>query len=63
MQLVTRITAGAGLLTALPVLAGEQALRPFNDATGVPIDAPWVLAAMAVSLAVVGVRLAKNRRK
>jgi hypothetical protein len=54
-------------LTAVPLLMSQGAMAGITSAspqlTAVPIDSPWVLSALAISLAVIGIRILKNRSK
>ncbi|MEM1111843.1 MAG: hypothetical protein AAGI11_08040 [Pseudomonadota bacterium] len=57
-----RVTALSALLIAPAAVAQRMEVSP-SVAQGVPVDSPWLLAALAATVAVVGARIFIKRRK
>lgn len=55
-----RSLAALSLLSASSAYAGIMSIPP---SVAVPVDSPWVISALVLTLAVIGGRLLHNRRK
>jgi hypothetical protein len=56
-----RLVALLSLLFTQTTFAGQVVIPP--QAAAVPVDSPWVISGLTLTLAVIGVRLLQNWRK
>lgn len=51
------------VLSLLVASSAHAGINPVPPSITVPVDSPWVISALVVTLAVIGGRLLHNRRK